>query len=61
MARPRAEDHKHGTRGGYIQHLQRGTDPCPWCTRAANDWRRAQRQRGKCAAGLGWPLEASRG
>lgn len=51
----------HGTAWGYRQHVRYREVPCGWCNRANADTARAQRNKGRCAPGLGWPLEASRG
>lgn len=49
----------HGTSAGFVMHQQRGTPPCGPCRHARNAWRRENRLRGKCAPGLGWPLQGS--
>lgn len=53
-------DHKHGSRGGFTMHQQRGTDPCFPCRHADYMWRQNHRAEGKCATGLGWPLLPAR-
>ena len=54
-------DHAHGTRSGFITHKNRGTDPCGPCAHADAVYKQEYRLRGKCAPGLGWPLEVPRG
>jgi hypothetical protein len=55
----------HGSRGGFVMHQQDKTPACEPCRQANIRWTRAYKKRGKCEAGLGWPLlpasEASRG
>jgi hypothetical protein len=60
MGRPATGQQTHGTRGGFIQHKQRGTPPCVPCSHADAVWKVEYRARGKCAPGLGWPLEVAR-
>jgi hypothetical protein len=48
----------HGTRGGYLTHKNRDELACIPCAEANRVYIRKHRQRGKCAPGLGWPLEA---
>ena len=59
------QDHQHGTHTGFTMHQQRGTKPCDWCRHGNNLYRQRQRDKGKCAPGLGWPVlparEAGRG
>ena len=60
MTRP-AAPREHGTNRGYHQHNRRGEVPCGPCL-AAHSARELQARRGgRCAAGLGWPLEVRRG
>jgi hypothetical protein len=58
MPRPATGQQTHGTEGGYQMHMQFKTPPCFPCRHALNVARAEQRQRGRCAKGLGWPLEA---
>jgi hypothetical protein len=50
----------HGTEGGYQRHSKDGTVPCTICLMAHARRSETGRRRGKCAPGLGWPLEARR-
>ena len=60
MAKP-ALPREHGSRRGYNEHRRRGEYPCTPCAVALATYTQAYRQRGRCAKGLGWPLEARRG
>lgn len=55
---------EHGTMRGWAQHGYRHEKPCVPCAavrRAARQVpQRNSRGKGKCARGLGWPLEARR-
>lgn len=63
MGRP-AQPREHGTMRGVRQHRTYGEQLCGACApvrRAAKQAQQyRQRNRGKCAPGLGWPLEARR-
>jgi hypothetical protein len=54
---------EHGTMRGFHQHRYRHETPCDACNavrRAVKQTQqRRQRNKGKCAAGLGWPMEAA--
>lgn len=47
---------QHGTYAGYQQHKIKGVPACQPCRKAAADYMRTYRKRGRCAPGLGWPL-----
>jgi hypothetical protein len=51
---------EHGTMRGFNQHRRNGEKPCDACNavrRAAKQLEQyRQRNDGKCAPGLGWPL-----
>lgn len=59
MARP-ALPREHGTMRGFHQHRYRGEQPCNACTIARRGPHQQeqyrQRNEGRCASGLGWPL-----
>ena len=57
--RPYARE--HGTARGYDQHQTRGEVPCGACLNGNAVDVQKRRNRGRCARGLGWPLEARRG
>lgn len=57
---PKPQPIKHGSRSGFITHKNRGEEPCTPCRQADDRYKRDYRARGKCAPGLGWPLEARR-
>jgi hypothetical protein len=61
MARP-ALPREHGTMRGFMQHRRNGEPQCDACAairRAAKQSQQyRQRNEGKCAPGLGWPLSA---
>jgi hypothetical protein len=48
---------EHGTVRGYHQHGYTKTTPCRACCAAWSAYGKRQRDRGRCAKGLGWPLE----
>jgi hypothetical protein len=56
MVRPRADE--HGSDKGYHQHVRDKTLPCPGCLNAHAATATRNRDRGRCARGLGWPLES---
>ena len=60
MPKPRMP-REHGTERGYRQHNEDGTIPGNGCLVAHTRFVTDRRKRGKCAPGLGWPLEARRG
>ena len=47
----------HGSYAGAMRHQFLGIPRCRPCRKAAADYKRGWRVRGKCAHGLGWPLE----
>lgn len=47
---------RHGTDSGYQAHVKRGQLACGACLAAHSYKEFRHRQRGRCAAGLGWPL-----
>jgi hypothetical protein len=55
---------EHGTMRGFNQHRYHFEQPCDACNavrRAARQGQQyRQRNKGRCAPGLGWPLEARR-
>lgn len=63
MARPRYP-REHGTMRGWHQHRYRREQPCDACAAVRRAVKQPQqyrqRNRGKCAPGLGWPLEVRR-
>jgi hypothetical protein len=52
---------EHGTERGYRQHVTDRTVPCNGCLNGHGAAEQKRRARGRCAPGLGWPLEARRG
>ncbi len=60
MPKPR-NPREHGTERGYQQHLKAREVPGKGCLTAHARAQEKREQRGKCAKGLGWPLEARRG
>jgi hypothetical protein len=46
----------HGFYAGAMRHQLLGIPKCRPCKKAAADYQREWRKRGKCAPGLGWPL-----
>ena len=57
MPRP-ARPQEHGTVRGYQQHRYAKTIACLPCCAAWTAQGKRRRDKGKCARGLGWPLEA---
>ena len=57
MPKPR----EHGSRRGAWAHRKHKERLCVPCAVAEAAWMQQWRLRGRCAAGLGWPLEARRG
>lgn len=53
---PKPRPIRHGTHGGYNTHRNRDEKPCGACRAAERAYQNKFDQRGKCAAGLGWPL-----
>lgn len=55
---------EHGTMRGWRQHKYRREQPCDSCgavRRAAKQAQQyRQRNKGRCAPGLGWPMEEAR-
>lgn len=59
----------HGTDAGHQRHVVAREKPCEACREAHAAYERARKARRReqlrpglrCAPGLGWPLEASRG
>lgn len=49
--------HERGTMRGYRWHAKTGTVPCTSCLLAHCAESQWYRDQGKCAPGLGWPLE----
>lgn len=47
----------HGTDSGYKLHLKRRQLACAPCLHAHAVYHAERNKRGKCARGLGWPLE----
>ena len=60
MGKPRLP-REHGTERGYQQHGTDRTVPGNGCLTAHRYFVTARKQRGRCAAGLGWPLVVRRG
>ena len=58
-----AEEIRHGSPAGYQAHVKRREIACQLCldaqSRYLSDYRRRHRERGKCAPGLGWPLQSA--
>jgi hypothetical protein len=44
------------SQAGYRRHLERGTVPCGMCLNEISVYQWERKYRGKCAAGLGWPV-----
>lgn len=63
MGRP-ALPREHGTLRGWRQHQYNREQPCQACSAARRTVKQGeqyrQRNAGKCAPGLGWPLVVSR-
>jgi hypothetical protein len=60
VAKPRLP-REHGTERGYRQQHAEGEVPTTANLVAHSAYVQKRRNRGRCAPGLGWPLEASRG
>lgn len=64
MGRP-AMPREHGTMRGFKQHTYYFEQPCDACAAVRRAAKQAQQYRqrntGRCAPGLGWPLEPRRG
>jgi hypothetical protein len=48
---------EHGTVRGYLQHRSAKTIACRICCLAWSADGKKRRDKGKCAKGLGWPLD----
>ena len=59
MPKPRLP-REHGTERGYRQHAADRTIAGRGCLVAHSAHVQRQRDQGRCAPGLGWPLEARR-
>lgn len=59
VGKPRTEG--HGTVRAYQQHIRDRSVACRACLAAWRASHKQWRDKGKCAKGLGWPLEVPRG
>jgi len=55
----RPDEEEHGTYAALQAHRARKEKPCTPCKRAAAVYMKAYRKRGRCAPGLGWPLQSA--
>ena len=58
---PALTAHETGTARGFRWHMAQKNTPCRPCLVAVSVRAKHQRDQGRCAKGLGWPLEARRG